>query len=449
MRVRGALVSAALCGFFCSSYGQSLPRPNQDSADGKRRLAVVAGKVLSAETGLGLPKATVALYSMENRQRGRPLAVKTNEKGEYQFLRVPPGRYRISATRNGYVHQAYGESRNEGGLSSGTPIVVRPGQVLHSVDFHLIPGAVIEGRILDNDYEPLSGVKVSLSRVRTMGGKRTLALVEKAQTDDRGIYRLFGVPPGSYYLSATHRPSALPRAEHPTPVPTYFPGVLSPQEATKIDIPPGAEYAGADMVLREALSYSLRGTVVDADGSPITSVRLYCRKQAGEGWASQAAGEGTTDRAGNFEVTDLVPGEYLLSAYAKRGGRTLIGRAACTVSGKDVDGVVLVLGDGAEIQGKVIVEGSDEDSEPPQISVHVVPEEITPPIFRDRRAKVKEDWTFRITHIPPRLGTVNRQPAPGQLLCKVDPFEGNGSGRSSLHRQRRRSNHEGRSGRFA
>ena len=58
-----------------------------------------------------------------------------------------------------------------------------------------------------------------------MQGKRTLVAVANARTDDRGIYRLFGIPPDSYYPSATYRHFEMPREHGQTPVPTYYPGL--------------------------------------------------------------------------------------------------------------------------------------------------------------------------------------------------------------------------------
>ncbi len=383
-----------------------------------RRLAVIAGKVLSAETGVGLPKATVALYSTDNRRSQRPLAAKTNDKGEYQVLGVAPGRYRIFASRNGYVRQSFSRDPGRGRVSGGTPVVLRPGQVLRNVDFHLTPAGVIEGRIFDEDYEPLSRVNVSLSRVRTIRGKRTLTSVANARTDDRGIYRLFGIPPGGYYLSATYRPFEMPRGQAATPVVTYYPGVLTLQEATRVDVSPGPRFTGGDLVLREARSYTVRGAVVDAGGSPVDAVRVYCRNQSSEGWASEAAGRATVDRAGNFEVMNLVPGEYLLSAYANQSGRALMGVAPVSVRGEDVEHVVLALGDGAEIQGRVSVEDSGQELDPPRFSVHVVPEEVIPPVFLERIAEVNENGTFQLTQVPPGSARMAVDLPPGNFFVE-------------------------------
>ena len=418
MSCRSVFLSVGLLGCSVASYGQNSSLATAGPNDAEPQLAVIAGKVLSAETGVGLPKATVALYSADNRRSQRPLAAKTNDKGEYQLLGVPPGRYRIFASRNGYVRQSFSRDPSQGRVSGGTPVALGPGQVLRDVDFHLTPAGVIEGRIFAEDYEPASRVNVSLSRVRTIRGKRTLTPVANARTDDRGIYRLFGIPPGGYYLSATYRPFEMPRGQAATPVVTYYPGVLTPQEATRVDVPPGARFTGADLVLREARSYTVRGAVVGAGDSSVAAVRIYCRQRSSEGWASEAAGRATTDRAGNFEVINLIPGEYLLSAYANQSGRALMGMASLSVRGEDVEHVVLALGDGSEIQGRVSLEDSDQELDPSRISVHVVPEEVIPPVFLERIADVNENGTFQLTQVPPGSARMAVDLPPGNFFVE-------------------------------
>ena len=101
MSCRSVFLSAGLLGCLVASYGQNSSPATAGPNDAEPRLAVIAGKVLSAETGVGLPKATVALYSTDNRRSQRPLAAKTNDKGEYQLLGVAPGRYRVTASLQG------------------------------------------------------------------------------------------------------------------------------------------------------------------------------------------------------------------------------------------------------------------------------------------------------------------------------------------------------------
>jgi protocatechuate 3,4-dioxygenase beta subunit len=71
--------------------------------------------------------------------------------------------------------------------------------------FRLIPAAVIAGRVFDEDGEAVPNATVTASREAYHEGRRTLATTAEASTDDLGSFRLFGLAPGRYYLSATER----------------------------------------------------------------------------------------------------------------------------------------------------------------------------------------------------------------------------------------------------
>lgn len=386
---------------FAFSSGPSAHLSAQATGDPGAESAIIAGTVFSAETGQALPKVTIALYSGQTEEGGRPLSVGTNEKGQYIIEDVAPGRYRIFASRNGFVRQAYARNLNEGHRNSGAPIVVGPGQILREINFHLIPAAVIEGRIVDEDHEPLARSKVSLSRARWVQGKRTLVSVANAGTDDRGVYRLFGIPPGSYYLSATYRQFEMPKGQGERPVLTYYPGVANLFEATRIDIPAGAQYSSGDLILQKAQTFDLRGTAVDSRGRGFGAVRIYSRRQNQEGWSSEPTGHTRTDEDGNFELKDLLPGEYRLAAYSNQDGQAFIGSASVTLGSEDARGVVVRVGAGADVEGSLSSEDPEAHLDAGQISVYVIPEEIASPVFLERSSEVTEGGGFRISQIPP------------------------------------------------
>ena len=145
------------------------------------------------------------LMSSEPQGRERPLTAKTNAEGEYELKEVKPGRYHLRANRNGYVGQAYGQK--DVGLAHVSRNLARGarGETLSQVDFKLIRGGIIEGRVLDSDGEPMASVGVMLERFMTQEGKRNLRPMGGGSTDDRGQFRIFGIAPGKYYVSARYR----------------------------------------------------------------------------------------------------------------------------------------------------------------------------------------------------------------------------------------------------
>src|SRR5439155_23136145 len=128
-------------------------------------------------------------------------------------------------------------------------------------------GAAVEGQVFDQDNEPLSKVVVQLSRIRTVRGKRKLVPSKFVATDDRGQFRLFDIPPGRYYLGASYRSFGVVGkpvgAGQPKTYPiTYYPGVVELQEATKIQVPAGADIGGMNFTLMEIPSYTISGKIL-------------------------------------------------------------------------------------------------------------------------------------------------------------------------------------------
>ncbi len=186
-----------------SAVGQIPAAGPSDVSEPPQKTGIIRGTVVASDTEGALNKATLVLRLAEGgRREEQPLTAKTNERGEYQFKNVKPAKYNLTASRNGYVRQTYGQKQSEPmmmfGFSAGTPILVRPGETLSQIDFKLIRGGVVEGRVLDQDNEPLSRVMVQMGRYSNVQGKRRLVPAGMGQTDDRGYYRLFDIPPGNY-----------------------------------------------------------------------------------------------------------------------------------------------------------------------------------------------------------------------------------------------------------
>jgi hypothetical protein len=350
-----------------------------------------------------LGKATVSLDPAQDRGPGNALSVKTTPDGLFEFNQVPPGRYRLFAARNGYARQGYGQKPGgDGNPRDAAPIELRAGQSLEGIDFSLVRGGAIEGRILDQDGEPASRVMVTLVRPRYVQGKRTLQPAGVDQTDDRGQFRIYEVPPGNYYLMASLRAFGLNDENRNVYPPMYFPGVLDSAEAAKIRMTPGGELRGYDMTLLETVGYTVSGRVVSADGTPFRRVFVSAVKLPSTGFARPPASQGVGPQ-GDFSLRGLVPGSYRLAAQERRDDKLLTGSTVVEVGNQDVSGVVLSLGEGATLQGRLVFEG--QSALPPATSMRLaavsVAEDSTPG-FRFRGpapSGLKEDYTFVLTDL--------------------------------------------------
>ena len=160
-----------------------------------------------------------------------PRVALTGPDGKYALADLPAGSYTVSVARSGFAPQTHATGRS----IAPAPIVVAAGQQVVT-DFALVPSAVIAGRILDEDGTPFAGAVVDALVTRSENGTDTLLSVSTSQTDDRGEFRLFGLVPGPYYLSASD--PAFRSVSTPKGVqnysPTYYPGVAFPDQARTV-----------------------------------------------------------------------------------------------------------------------------------------------------------------------------------------------------------------------
>src|SRR5204863_4311386 len=123
------------------------------------------------------------------------------------FGDLPAGRYSVSVSRNGYVALQFGQQRP---FESGKPLELANGQTADKIDFALPRGGVIAGRITDEVGEPLAGTGVRAMRYQYQPeGQRRLMPVGTIfgiVTDDLGQFRVYGLMPGSYVVSASVNP---------------------------------------------------------------------------------------------------------------------------------------------------------------------------------------------------------------------------------------------------
>ena len=310
-------------------------------------LGTVAGRVIevpSSESDKGIRKALVIL------KRGQEpgIGVYSDDKGYYR-VQAEPGAYSVTVARDGYVASSQSQPKT---------IVVQGRQTLSDVNLELIRAGVISGRVVDTDGDPMPQVSVQLRSVRE---RRPASF--GAVTDDRGVYRIFQIPPGKYYLSAVYQPAFQVReiqmqtsdgASEESYGTTYYPGTFDSTQARSIDIPAGADLAGLDLQLLRAHAVHIRGRVrgiagplpvvvmVQSQGSGFSTMRdLFVRNSTGE-----------------FDLSGIPPGKYELSASALDLSNRGAGPSAhqnIEVGQTDVEGIELTLVPPQAIKGLVVV----------------------------------------------------------------------------------------------
>ncbi len=380
-----------------SSAQQETPAPATKAA--------MEGTVVSAASGEVLNKARVMLRKPEG--RSAPYAASSDDSGRFLFPEIEPGRYMLWVTRNGYAQQQYGQ---RGPGRPGTILNVEPGQHLRDIVVRLVPAAVIAGRVVDEDSEPVPNVQVQAMRYAYRDGKRQLAPAGYASTNDLGEYRVFGLEPGRYYVRATEMSSRWFMAEAvgtgPGPsgseedyVPTYYPGTNDPAQAIPLQAGAGQELLGTQIKLLRTRTVRVSGVVFDAvEGQPArrAMVMLVPPQSTSFWFENRAMSRG---RDGGFTIRGVLPGEYTLYAMLQEGRRrSRIARLPLSVGSQSVSGIRLVVGPGVDLTGEVHVEG-DADLDPSELNVRLQSRDFVP--MGGNFTRVSADGTFQLEGVGP------------------------------------------------
>jgi len=348
--------------------------------------ATVSGSVRLGEApAVGIPLALVAeqggrpagrgpTQSQATAQAGaaqeKTAQVTTDEKGFYVFTNVAAGKYRVMLLTETLTNPSSDQR------SSGTSVTVSDGQAVSQIDFLLARGGVITGRITDHDGRPVIAQRVTLMTVAEgaqpqgfNGGGRG-----GYETDDRGMYRIYGLPAGHYLVSAgtesnggnRQGPGVNRRIRYPL---TYYPNAADQTQAQIVDVASGSVVESIDIRLGEPLkTYAVTGRAVDAEtGEPVMLIpinvgRAVGGQRGGPQGPAAAANSGASDTEGKFRITGLLPGRYSISVNAPGGDAETSSDfyndpASFEISGADASGVEVKVHRGVSISGVVVIEG--------------------------------------------------------------------------------------------
>lgn len=375
----------------------------RENAEGAR----ISGRVFAADTGKPMRGAIVTLADTRgaNASERRPRWVATNAEGWWELPDVAAGRYTLAAVKTGYLRLEYGQQRP---FERGRILDVAAGQVLERLDVTLPRGSAITGRVFDESGDPVAAAVVRAMRLRYVDGRRQMTpLVEGLEglgsgagdvTDDLGQFRLYGLAPGDYYVSAVFSPpgDAAGAVGYP---PTYHPGAATAMEAHRVRVGLGEEAQGINVMLAPARYAVVSGTVSNSQNAPVSaSLSLVTSDPAGA-----PAGPARSDATGTFAFRNVPPGEYRLHVYGAQSpaGLPEFASIPLSVAGQDLTGLALVTAPGATASGRVVL----EDAPRPQQRLFVRGVATSPdtPTFANTSVGVNPDLTFEMD------GLIDRQ----------------------------------------
>jgi hypothetical protein len=304
--------------------------------------------VLAADTGAPLRRAEVrASIAGAN-----PRLTLTDADGRFELRGLPAGSVTLRAAKTGFVAQQFGQRSP---FAAGESVSLGDAQQL-TIDFGLVRGGAISGRVFDDLGDPVANVRVSALRptFTTTGRRLTSAGGGPGLTDDTGAYRLYGLAPGTYYVSATVQGGpAIASGQTETYAATYFPGTIESASAQRVSIGIGQEQHNIDFALMAVRTVPLAGTVVNSSGQPVQANVSLSSGQASD----EVAGNGRRARTssdGRFTLPNVAPGNYVLEVNGRTDSPDATPEVAAvpiSVDGSDMSGLIVTLGRGASVIG--------------------------------------------------------------------------------------------------
>jgi protocatechuate 3,4-dioxygenase beta subunit len=328
--------------------------------------------------GKAAANVSIAAYSLETMNaRREPAKTVTDSEGRYRLTGLPPAQYQVLTLTPDLTSADEEQEGNFGFMfaRSSKSVTLAAGEDVENVDLKLVRGSVITGRVTDANDKPVVEEFITLLPVDEKGTQlrnpRMPFRSESYQTDDRGIYRIYGLPPGRYKVSAGMESGGginYARAFYPR---TFYPDTPDQNKARVVEVAEGAEATGIDIQVGvQEKTYSATGRVVDAEtGQPIAGVRLsYFVNTKSAGRYSPMYVDNPTGARGLFQISGLSPGNYgacVTSEY--EAGDYYSDIAYFDVVDRDVSGVEVKATRGLTLSGVVMLEGEAQGSASPKI----------------------------------------------------------------------------------
>lgn len=380
----------------------------------------------------------VAAFGGETSRRIPAAQAKTDSEGYYQLNGLAAGNYQITTfTANLTAAEANTDyPYGFGYFGSSKGILLAEGEEVTDVDIKLVRGCVITGRVTDAENKPVVEERVSLQAVSESSNRitRLPQISQMYVTDDRGVYRIYGLPAGRYKVSVGQDSAqGLVGSTNGFYQLTYYPNVTDAGHATIIDLIEGAEAKNIDIqVGRREDTYIITGRIVDSEtGLPVAGVRVGMMVTKGERVSLSGMIDDPTRADGVFTVQGLTAGHYGVYVASEYGDSDYYSDPInVEVTDKDVSGVEIRAIHGLSISGSVTAENlelKDLLKQLPglRVSANVFPADgrMTPSTIRSSGSgRVAADGKFVISGLRPGralIGIGGSDPLKRPSIVKV------------------------------
>lgn len=322
---------------------------------------VVEGIVAKDPGGEPVKKALIELIA-ENQAEGGDYTAVTGLDGTFQIEGIVPGRYRLFVERTGFLEVDKHHARTDGRV-----LTLAAGQEIKDLSIRLQAAAVVQGRVTDEDGDPLPSAQVSVLRQTFMTGRSRWEQAGAERTNDLGEYRIAGLAAGNYYVSVSPAPDfrslieaagaaatagrgAAPGKPATSYQTTYYPGTADRSQAAPIQLHAGDDFP-VNFSLTPSPSLSIRGSVVNLPPRSTAVIMLQSRD------FNLVLTGAEMRKDGSFVIRDVAPGAYTILATVDDAAAPMMARQALQVVSNNVDGLRLAPQPGGWVHGRLRFEG--------------------------------------------------------------------------------------------
>ena len=325
------------------AVSQTIVAQDDESKTASGRAGAITGRVVN-ESGQPVPHATIFIGSPADPTQARSSS--TDDNGNFQVSGLDALLYTISASAATYVPAP----RDPDVL----PSYYRIGD---SVSISLIKGGVITGTVTSSTGEPVVQAGVRAILIRDANGKPPAfgRFVVERSTDDRGVYRIYGLSTGTYIVAAGGRGNVyFSNNPYDTDAPTYAPSSVR-DSAMEINVRAGEETT-ADIRYRSEQGHTVSG-IVNGPLAPNSSANITLAQIVNGVPLASGFSVQLFNRKG-FAFYGVADGEYDLIAQSVTSPREIIASEPrhVIVKGADISGIELVVRELASIRGRLVLE---------------------------------------------------------------------------------------------
>jgi hypothetical protein len=288
------------------------------------------------------------------------LRATTDQEGRYRLTDVPAGTYQVTPAAPAFV----GADIN----SRSQTVVILEGESVDGIDFALVRGGVITGKVTDAEGRPVIEERVSLFLANPPSNPRAPATelypMTSSQTDDRGIYRMFGLSAGRYKVAAGEGASGFfESGRRPSYKQTFHSDVTDPAQATVVEVTEGSEATKIDITLGNAAqTFAASGHVIDGESTqPVVGIRLGLQLIIDQQRRSYVSASIISNSLGEFRAENLPPGKYGIFVAPQPDSDVRSELVTFDILDQDKNGLVLKTSKGgASLAGNVVIENTDD-----------------------------------------------------------------------------------------